>query len=146
MLIDDDEIILRINSLMISGSQIADHVLTFQSATLALDHLQNNQQDWPQVIMCDIDMTIMNGWQFLDKFEALSDQTQNTSMVCIHSASVGRDNFNQACDRESVSLFIPKPLKLNSLITLCKIYLENTSDQKKALNRVYSLVPMSHGS
>ena len=74
MLVDDNEIDNIINEKIIEANSFADSILVFQTGQEALDYLkdnQNNEKDLPEIVFLDINMPIMDGFQFLEDFEKL---------------------------------------------------------------------------
>ena len=76
MLIDDNEIDNLINQKMIEAANITEHIYTHTGAKSAIEFLRNMEklenvadQVLPDVIFLDIDMPLMDGFQFLDEFE-----------------------------------------------------------------------------
>ena len=81
MLIDDNEIDNLINQKMIESSGITKHIYIHTGARSALEFLKNIQEIdefaskiLPDVIFLDIDMPLMDGFQFLDEFEKLNNE------------------------------------------------------------------------
>ena len=78
MLIDDNEIDNLINQKMIEAASITDNIYTHTGAKSAIEFLKNMEkldvaeQVLPDVIFLDIDMPLMDGFQFLDEFEKLT--------------------------------------------------------------------------
>ena len=69
VLIDDDATTNYLNKLIIERSALVDEVLTFDSAEEALKYFnQNNSEEDQSLVLLDINMQIMNGWQFLDHY------------------------------------------------------------------------------
>ncbi|MCK5372646.1 MAG: response regulator, partial [Cyclobacteriaceae bacterium] len=73
MLIDDNEIDNLINQKMIEAASITQHIYTHTGARSAIEFLRNIEkleevadQILPDVIFLDIDMPLMDGFQFLD--------------------------------------------------------------------------------
>ena len=70
MLIDDNRIDLFIHNEFINQMKIADTVLEFVNATDALKFLFENEiSKWPNFILLDIHMPIMNGFEFLTEIK-----------------------------------------------------------------------------
>ena len=74
MLVDDNEIDNLINQKMIEASNIAKHIFTHTGAKSAMEFLKNmerlevSERVLPDVIFLDIDMALIDGFQFLDEF------------------------------------------------------------------------------
>ena len=75
MLIDDNEIDNLINQKMIEAAAITQHIYTHTGAKSAIEFLRNIEKlevadkVLPDLIFLDIDMPLMDGFQFLDEFE-----------------------------------------------------------------------------
>jgi len=73
-IIDDDPITVFGIKKMLSSLELADEINTYVNGKEAIDDLTmrfNQKLDLPEVIFLDINMPIMDGWQFLDRFIAL---------------------------------------------------------------------------
>ncbi len=96
MLIDDNEIDNLINQKMIEASGISEHIYTHTGARSAIEFLKNMEKlrdtgknVLPEMIFLDIDMPLMDGFQFLDEFEKLELETKNhCSVVMLTSAGL----------------------------------------------------------
>jgi len=72
-LVDDNEFVLMIGKKSISNHPSYDKVSTFENGRLAFESLQNclqNNEQLPELIILDVNMPEMNGWQFLEAFSA----------------------------------------------------------------------------
>ncbi len=70
-LVDDNEFVLLIGEKSITKHPAYDKVSTFGNGKLALESLKNclvKNEPLPQLIILDINMPEMNGWEFLDAF------------------------------------------------------------------------------
>ncbi|PCJ92682.1 MAG: response regulator [Flavobacteriaceae bacterium] len=73
-IIDDDPITVFGIKKMLSIVTKCDNIITYYNGKLAIDGLReivNNNEDIPDIIFLDINMPIMDGWQFLEEFIAI---------------------------------------------------------------------------
>ena len=66
ILVDDDPINNLINKRLISKTKVSERVEEFLEAEKALEKLNSLAEDENALILLDINMPVMNGWDFLN--------------------------------------------------------------------------------
>lgn len=113
MLVDDNEIDNIINEKIIESNQFADKILVRQTGQDALDYLkehENNDNALPDIIFLDINMPIMDGFQFLDEFEKMHANIHAKCKVIMLSSSISPKDIDRAASRIHVKKYLNKPL------------------------------------
>jgi CheY-like chemotaxis protein len=125
MLIDDNEIDNLINQKMIEAANISEHIYTHTGARSAIEFLRNlekleneSKKVLPEVIFLDIDMPLMDGFQFLDEFDKLSEATKNNCKVVMLTSSINPQDVNKSKKYSYVKKYINKPLSQENLLNL----------------------------
>lgn len=112
-IIDDDPIHQRIAQIMIAKHQLYDEFVSYTEAGMALVDLRSNCSNLeflPEVILLDLNMPVMDGWDFLDKFEEIMHKFEKDIRVYIVSSSVDEKDISKSQSYSSVKGFISKPL------------------------------------
>jgi CheY-like chemotaxis protein len=113
MLIDDNEIDNIINEKIIEASNFADNILVFQTGQEALAYLQEHQdaeEELPEIVFLDINMPIMDGFQFLDDFEKFSGLVREKCKIIMLSSSISPKDIDRAASSRYVKKYLNKPL------------------------------------
>jgi len=128
MLIDDNEIDNLINQKMIESAAICQHILVHTGARSAIEFLRNIEKLSgaiadakkliPDIILLDIDMPLMDGFQFLDEFERISDTVKNDIKIVMLTSSMNPNDLSRAKKSRFVSKYLNKPLTIDSLMSL----------------------------
>ena len=116
--VDDDEIYTFTVKLIIARSQIAEKTIFFHNGQAALDFLVDNlhkNDQLPDLILLDLNMPVLDGWQFLDQFRKLVPVLNKKITVYIVSSSIDEEDYKRAKAIELVTDFIVKPLTVEHL-------------------------------
>ncbi len=121
MLIDDNEIDNLINQKMLEAAAIAENIYTHTGAKSAIEFLRNMEnlevadKVLPDIILLDIDMPLMDGFQFLDEFEKLANTTKKKCKIVMLTSSINPQDFNRSKNYHNVMLYLNKPLSHESI-------------------------------
>ena len=107
IVVDDDEIVLLVQKKMLQRCSITSHPISFKNGQEALETIKrNNGKNF--LILLDINMPVMNGWEFLEKLESLNLKTK-VYVIMVTSTIVDDDKI-KADNFEMVLGFIEKPI------------------------------------
>lgn len=118
-IIEDNPIDVFINTKVIQQAELAEEILPFNSAREALNYLQNCSELGsipPELIILDIRMPDMDGFDFLDVFETLPDTLRNYVKIVMLSSSIDPVDESKALSYPSVVTFISKPLTRDKIL------------------------------
>ncbi|WP_316785201.1 response regulator [Pedobacter frigiditerrae] len=121
MLIDDNEIDLKINAKLISLFKLFDETIICQSAEDALDYLNkhsNETEKLPSFILLDIQMPDMDGFDFLEQYKNLSKTFTDKCTVAMLSSTLDFGDIQRAEANPYVVKLLKKPLSLPELTQL----------------------------
>lgn len=113
MLVDEDEIDNIINQKIIESNSFADEILVYQTGQEALEYLSSNSKDnaaLPDLIFLDINMPIMDGFQFLEEFEKMPDSVKTKCKIIMLSSSISPRDIDRAASNKYVIKYLNKPL------------------------------------
>lgn len=102
--VDDDKVQHMINKRILLKVDPSLRLMFFESPTMALEWLSANQAD---VLLLDINMPEMKGWQVLDELERRGINIQ----VKMLTSSMDPDDIEESKNYGMVSGFLNKPLK-----------------------------------
>ncbi|RZK44092.1 MAG: response regulator [Pedobacter sp.] len=123
MLIDDNEIDLKINSKIISLANLFDEIIICHSGEESLDYLTRHldiPEKLPNFILLDIQMPEMDGFEFLEHFKQLPNSFTNLCPVAMLSSTLDFGDIKRAEANAYVVKLLKKPLLANELARLLK--------------------------
>ncbi|WP_025743079.1 response regulator [Aquimarina pacifica] len=117
-IIDDDAIFIFGVKKVMQIANICDSFLIYRDGQEALDSLTSiisANKKLPDVILLDLNMPILDGWQFLEEF--IKVPASKEILIYIVSSSVDPKDVLRAKSFEIVSNYIVKPVTMDSLIS-----------------------------
>lgn len=112
-IVDDDTIHQRIAQIMIEKHQLFDEYTSFIEAEKAITFLTINKyipENLPDVILLDLNMPVIDGWDFLDLYEGFKADLTKAIRIFIVTSSVDEKDILKAQRYSTVAGFISKPL------------------------------------
>ena len=116
-IIDDDNIFVFVLKKILKRNENFDEVLDFKNGEEVLDLLSNKDNTFPNIILLDINMPVIDGWQLLEEIEKLPNKEKLN--VFIMSSSIDVNDIAKSKSFSTVKDFLSKPInndKLNKLI------------------------------
>src|SRR3954468_10464654 len=119
IIIDDNQIDIFIASKMIESALPESAIVSFLNATDALEMIQNTaQENKISIVFVDINMPIMDGFQFMEKFEKLPANIQQYYIPCFLTSSINESDIAIAKTFKTIKLYINKPLTQSNIQSL----------------------------
>jgi CheY-like chemotaxis protein len=113
-LIDDDNIYQFTARTILESTGLAKEIQSFYNGSEAIQYLskkENQQKETlPDVIFLDINMPIMNGWEFLDAYHTLQVELPKHITVYVVSSSIDDHDMQKSKGYLEVSDYIVKPV------------------------------------
>ena len=121
MLVDDSEIDNFINQKMIEGTNFSDRIYVHTSSKSALEFLANFERAHlpedliPEIIFLDINMPIMDGFQFAEEFQKTCPKIYDKIKIVFLTSSLNPVDQKRAIAVRGVYSFLNKPLAKDHL-------------------------------
>ena len=110
LVIDDSYIDRLVAGMLIKRAFEKPNVTELNGGKEALEWLRNYTDDEPLVILLDIMMPYMNGFEFLDNFGMLDEPIRNNAIIFMLSSTLDYDDMVRAEKHPLVAKLLSKPL------------------------------------
>lgn len=122
-IIDDDPIFIYGTKRVMKEVGFAENIIVYDNGKEAIDGLSKiseAEEPLPEVIFLDLNMPIMNGWEFLDEFDKLPHHNLKKTIIYIISSSVDPRDLERVKNYKQVSNYILKPIRPTDLQTILR--------------------------
>lgn len=115
--VDDDPITLMLCKKVIYKSEFSNQIETVKNGKEALNYFDSlieskiEEKSYPELIFLDLNMPVMDGWEFLDEFknEKYLSFFDNTKIIIL-SSTVDPKDIDKSKNYPKVIHFIAKPI------------------------------------
>jgi CheY-like chemotaxis protein len=131
LIIEDDEAtnFLTVRTLQKSG--VVNQIVVRNDGKQALEYLANVggvDKDGrpvlkPNLILLDINMPGMDGWEFLEEYKKLESTAKGDVILVMLTTSLNQDDEERAKNIKEINDFINKPLVSDKFVELAKKHL-----------------------
>lgn len=123
MIIDDNELDNFINSKIIESALFSKNIYVNTNGKSALEFIQNlintmgdNFKNMcPEVIFIDLNMPILDGFQFLESIKTINNKILNTSKLVILTSSAHPEDSKKTMAINKNVIYLNKPLTAEML-------------------------------
>jgi|SRR6185437_9708038 len=118
LLVDDDNINNFINERLLKKLNITNHVKVAMNGEEALDFLKNNNENLhPELILLDINMPVMDGFEFLQEYKKLTPNGHTQPYIIMLTTSTNPNDVDKV-KKSDITGYINKPLTESKIMEI----------------------------
>jgi CheY-like chemotaxis protein len=132
-LVDDDELFVLLTKRIISRTDLVDQLQVYKNGLDAINYLtlnSNNPDALPEIILLDLSMPILNGWQFLEAYSKIVSSIEKKITIYIYSSSISPDDFSRSKLIKEVSGYFVKPINREKIVHIVEAYHKELASAK----------------
>ncbi|WGK65980.1 response regulator [Croceiramulus getboli] len=119
-IIDDDDFYISLVSKIIKLKGLAKKLKVFRNGKEALDFFQPAMRApgsvvMPRIVLLDLNMPVMDGWQFLSQLEKEDPTALKDTIIYIVSSSIDPKDKARAAQISLVADYIVKPMTIEEV-------------------------------
>ncbi|TXC76077.1 response regulator [Luteibaculum oceani] len=123
LLVDDDQPTNLLNTIIIERLNCCKEIVCKERGDLAIDYLQELFEKGelaPDLILLDINMPGMNGWEFLEAYDKLDQKAKAKVIIVMLTTSLSRTDSDKAKKIGILKAFESKPLSKGKMAKILK--------------------------
>jgi len=119
-IIDDDKVYVNLVKKIIETKKLCKNLLIFKDGKESIEYfealLQNlSEERIPDIIFLDLNMPVMDGWEFLDRFTKIKNKFGKVITLYIVSSSINPVDIDRAKTLSDVEDYLIKPVHIGAL-------------------------------
>lgn len=126
LLVDDDLATNFINKKIIQKANITEHVHAALNGKEAIEYIcnkgkfesDNNKYPKPEMILLDINMPVMDGWEFIENYKNLDAAYKKNIVIVMLSSSFNPADKTKAESYAEIAEFRQKPMSREALLEI----------------------------
>lgn len=135
LLVDDDPTINFVHKLFLTEWEVTDQIFTAANGQEALEFLAQNKdfgQHPPSMILLDINMPVMNGFEFLEAYEDLPESNKASVIMAMLTTSLHEKDRDKASKFINLDSYMSKPLEKDQLMKVIDKYWAGIEQEEQA--------------
>ena len=119
--IDDDKVTQVLNGIHLNTNKFCNKIIEAYNGIEAIDFfkkLDNGEisiESFPEIIFLDLNMPVMDGWDFFETFKREFAHFEEKTKIFILSSSINPKDVERAKNEKSIVAFLAKPLNAENL-------------------------------
>nr|WP_315174444.1 response regulator [uncultured Flavobacterium sp.] len=117
-IVDDDNIYQIIVRKIIGKMELFSSFSSYKNGKDAIDALKKaaeNNENIPDIILLDINMPVMDGWEFMDEIVSYKSKLNQKIAIYIVSSSIAVQDKDKAKTYTEILGFLSKPITMDAL-------------------------------
>lgn len=119
-IIDDDSIYINLIKKIIETKKLCENLIIFKDGKDGIEYFETllkniDYSNIPEVILLDLNMPIMDGWQFIERFTTIRRKFKKPITLYVVSSSINVHDIEKAKSLSSVKNYLVKPVKIDEL-------------------------------
>ncbi|WP_108804677.1 response regulator [Aquimarina sp. Aq107] len=125
-IIDDDSVYVNLVKRIIEAKQLCKNLLVFENGKEALSYFEAiltnvREENIPEIIFLDLNMPVMDGWEFLEQFISIKNNFGKVITLYIVSSSINPLDITKAKNIKGVKDYLIKPVTIEDLESIFSI-------------------------
>lgn len=124
LLVDDDPISNMVTEMMLEDADASTEIKIVTNGKEAIEYLEKNEANFPELILLDINMPLMGGFDFLDYWEQRG--LTGNSKICLLTTSIHQRDKHRSRNYSDVIAYVEKPLTSERASQIMQLRYEST--------------------
>ncbi|MFN3404495.1 MAG: response regulator [Cytophagaceae bacterium] len=124
LLVEDDSITNFINDRLLKNLKVANEVHIATNGQEALNVINTKLKEdrpLPELILLDLNMPVMDGFEFLQQFKKIPSEKKDNSLVIVLTTSTHNNDLKKLEDAGNVD-YLNKPLTRDKILSVMSKY------------------------
>ncbi len=123
LLVEDEPVTNFLHRIVVQDANCTEEIVIKENGQEAMDYLLNPHKTTPEIIFLDLNMPIMNGWEFLEAYSKIHEDERAKAVIITLSTSLNSSDYKRASELNVVSGFQNKPLSAQIVKDIIDKYL-----------------------